>query len=122
MRQGITWMSVIFALCSFTASHAQQGRQTDPMSVTRSFLGAWATSSVDELMGFMASDAVVVGSSGARFTGDQVLRQVLGRLRGLQNCDYEVRLNGDRVTGHGKTYGYVPYVELGVEPGEWNSS
>jgi hypothetical protein len=34
----------------------------------------------------------------------------------------EVRLDGDRVAAHGKTYGFVPYVELGVEPGEWDSS
>jgi hypothetical protein len=33
-----------------------------------------------------------------------------------------VRLDGDRVTARGKTYGYVPYVDLGVEPGEWDSS
>jgi ketosteroid isomerase-like protein len=116
MRHGITWMSAIVALCSFTASHAQDARESDPVVVTRSFLGAWAASSVDDLMGFMASDAVVVGSSGAKFTGDAVLRQVLGRLKGLQNRDYEVRLDGDRVMAHGKTYGYVPYVELGVGP------
>jgi len=73
-------------------------------------------------MGFMANDAVVVGSSGARFTGEQVLRRVLGGLKGLQNREYEVRLDGDRVAAHGKTWGYVPYVELGVEPGEWDSS
>ena len=122
MRHGITWMSAIVAFCSFTASHAQDARESDPVVVTRSFLGAWAASSVDDLMGFMASDAVVVGSGGAKFTGEAVLRQVLGRLKGLQNRDYEVRLDGDRVTAHGKTYGYVPYVELGVEPGEWDSS
>jgi hypothetical protein len=73
-------------------------------------------------MGFMANDAVVVGSSGVRLTGEQDLRRVLGRLKGLQNSDYEVRMDGDRVTAHGKTYGFVPYVELGVEPGEWDSS
>jgi hypothetical protein len=66
--------------------------------------------------------AVVVGSSGVRLTGEQALRRVLGRLKGLQNRDYEVRLDGDRVTAHGKTYGFVPYVELGIEPGEWDSS
>src|SRR5689334_1221956 len=88
---------------------------------TRSFLAAWATSSVDDLMGFMASDAVVVGSIGAKSTGEGV-RQVLGRLKGLQNRDYEVRLDGDRVTAHGKTFGWPPYVDLSVEPGEWDSS
>jgi hypothetical protein len=111
-------MGAIVALCSFTASHAE----SDPVAVTRSFLGAWAASSVDELMGFMATDAVVVGSSGAKFTGEPVLRRVLGGLKGLQNREYEVRLDGDRVAAHGKTYGFVPYVELGVEPGEWDSS
>jgi hypothetical protein len=70
----------------------------------------------------MANDAVVVGSSGVRLTGEQDLRRVLGVLKGLQNRDYEVRLDGDRVTAHGKTYGFVPYVELGVEPGEWDST
>jgi len=70
----------------------------------------------------MATDAVVVGSTGARFTGEPALRRVLANLKGLQNRDYEVRLDGDRVTAHGKTYGFVPYVELGVEPGEWDSS
>lgn len=30
--------------------------------------------------------------------------------------------DGDRIAAHGKTYGYAPYVELGVEPGEWDSS
>jgi len=73
-------------------------------------------------MAFMANDAVVVGSTGARFAGEPGLRRVLGNLRGLQNRDYEVRLDGDRVTTHGKTYGFVPYIELGVEPGEWDSS
>ena len=122
MRHGITWMGAIVALYSFTASHAENAREIDPVVVTRSFLGAWAASSVDDLMGFMASDAVVVGSSGAKFTDEASLRQVLGRLKGLQNRDYEVRLDGDRVAAHGKTYGYAPYVELGVEPGEWDSS
>ena len=122
MRHGITWMGAIVALCNFTASHAEDARESDPVIVTRSFLGAWAASSVDDLMGFMANDAVVVGSSGARFTGEQVLRRVLGGLKGLQNREYEVRLDGDRVAAHGKTWGYVPYVELGVEPGEWDSS
>ncbi|WP_156937089.1 hypothetical protein [Bradyrhizobium sp. WSM2254] len=77
---------------------------------------------MDELMGFMANDAVIVGSIGARATGEASLRQVLGRLKGLQNRDYEVRLDGDGVTSHGKTYGWAPYVELGVEPGEWDGS
>ena len=122
MRHGITWMGAIVALCSFTASHAQDARQEDPVVVTRSFLGAWAASSVDDLMGFMANDAVVVGSTGAKFTGESALHRVLGNLKGLQNRDYEVRLDGDRVTARGKTYGFVPYVELGVEPGEWDSS
>ena len=72
-------------------------------------------------MGFMASDAVVVASNGAKYTGDAVL-QILGRLKGLRNREYEVRLDGDRVMAHGKTDGFVPYVELGVEPGEWDSS
>ena len=107
--------------CSFTTSHAENARESDPVAVTRSFLAAWATSSVDDLMGFMASDAVVVGSIGAKSTGEGV-RQVLGRLKGLQNRDYEVRLDGDRVTAHGKTFGWPPYVDLGVEPGEWDSS
>jgi len=122
MRHGITWMGAIVALCSFTASHAQDARERDPVEVTRSFLGAWAASNVDDLMGFMANDAVVVGSTGARFTGEPALRRVLGNLKGLQNREYDVRLDGDTVTAHGKTYGFVPYVELGVEPGEWDSS
>ena len=122
MRHGITWMSVIVALCSFTPSRAQDAREGDPVVVTTSFLRAWAGSSVDDLMAFMANDAVVVASTGARFTGEPALRRVLGNLKGLQNRDYEVRLDGDRVTAHGKTYGFVPYVELGVEPGEWHSS
>ena len=42
-------------------------------------------------MKFMADDAVVVGSSGVRLTGEQGLRRVLGALKGLQNRDYEVR-------------------------------
>jgi hypothetical protein len=50
---------------------------------------------------------------------DQVLTFTI---KGLQNRDHEVRLEGDRLTAHGKTYGFVPYVELGVEPGEWDSS
>ena len=66
-------------------------------------------------MRFMTDDAVVVGSSGVRLTGEQGLRRVLGALKGLQNRDYEVRLEGDRVTAHGTTYGFVPYVEL-VKP------
>src|SRR5262249_25729756 len=105
----------------FMPSHAQDASKSDAVAVTRSFLGAWATSSVDDLMKFMADDAVVVGSNGLRFTGEQGLRRVLGNLKGLQNRDYEVRLDGDKVTAHGKTYGFVPYVELGVEPGEWDS-
>jgi len=122
MRPGITWMGTIVALCSFTPSHAEDAQQNDPIAVTRSFLGAWAASSVDDLMGFMANDAVVVGSSGAKYADEASVRQVIGRLRGLQNREYEVRLDGDRVAAHGKTYGYVPYVDLGVEPGEWDSS
>jgi hypothetical protein len=122
MKHGIALMGAIFALCSFTASHAEDARGSDPVEVTRSFLGAWATSSVDDLMRFMASDAVVVGSSGARFTDEASVRQVIGRLKGLQNREYEVRLDGDRVAAHGKTWGYIPYVDLGVEPGEWDSS
>ena len=122
MRHGITCVGAIVALCSFTAPHAEDARESDPVVVTRSFLGAWAASNVDELMGFMANDAVVVGSSGVRLTGEQDLRRVLGGLKGLQNRDYEVRLDGDKVAAHGKTYGFVPYVELGVEPGEWDSS
>ena len=122
MRHGISWMGAIVALCSFTASHAEDTRENDPVAVTRSFLGAWATSSVDELLGRMADDAVVVLSSGARLTGEPALRRVFGGLKGLQNRDVEVRLDGDRVSARGKTYGYVPYVDLGVEPGEWDSS
>ena len=122
MRHGIIWMGAIVALCSFTASHAEDARESDPVAITRSFLEAWAASSVDDLMRFMASDAVVVGSSGARLTGEQGLRRVLGSLKGLQNRDYDVRLDGDRVIARGKTYGFVPYVELGVEPGEWDSA
>ena len=122
MRHGITWVGAIVVLCNFTASHAENARQDDPVEVTRSFLGAWAASSVDDLMGFMASDAVVVGSSGAKYADEASVRQVIGRLKGLQNREYEVRLDGDRVAAHGKTYGYVPYVDLGVEPGEWDSS
>ena len=122
MRHCITWMGAIVALCSFPALYAQDAREGDPVVVTRSFLGAWASSNVDDLMGFMANDAVVVGSTGARFTGEPALRRVLGNLKGLENRDYKVRLDGDRVTAHGKTYRFVPYVELGVEPGEWDSS
>jgi hypothetical protein len=122
MRHGIIWMGAISALCSFTASHAEDARESDPVVVTRSFLGAWAASSVDDLMKFMADDAVVVGSSGVRLTGEQGLRRVMGALKGLQNREYEVRLDGDRVAAHGKTWGFVPYVELGVEPGEWDAS
>ena len=123
MRHGIIiWMGAIVALCSFVPSHAQGAREKDPVAVVRSFLGAWAASSVDDLMRFMADDAVVVGSSGVKRTGEQGLRLVMGALKGLQNRDYEVRLDGDRVTAHGKTYGFAPYVELGVEPGEWDSS
>ena len=122
MRYGITWMGAIVVLCSFAPSHAQDAREGDPVVVARSFLGAWAASSVDDLMRFMADDAVVVGSSGVKRTGEQGLRLVMGALKGLQNRDYEVRLDGDRVTAHGKTYGFAPYVELGVEPGEWDSS
>ena len=33
-----------------------------------------------------------------------------------------MRLDGDKVAAHGKTYGYVPYIDLGVEPGEWEAS
>ncbi len=122
MRYGIAWMGAIVALCNFTASHAEDVRDSDPVVVTKSFLGAWAASNVDDLMGFMASDAVMVISSGARLTGEPGLRRVLGGLKGLQNRDYEVRLDGDGVAAHGKTYGFVPYVELGIEPGEWESS
>ena len=122
MRQAINWMGTIFVLYSLTASHAENARPDDPVEVTRSFLGAWAASSVDNLMGFMASDAVVVGSSGAKYADETSVRQVIGRLKGLENREYEVRLDGDRVAAHGKTYGYVPYVDLGVEPGEWDSS
>jgi ketosteroid isomerase-like protein len=114
-------MGAIVALCSFTASHAEDARESD-LLVARSFLGALAASSVDDLLRFMATDAMVVTSSGARLAGEQGLRRVLGGLKGLQNRDYVVRLDGDRVAAHGKTYGFVPYVELGVEPGEWDSS
>jgi hypothetical protein len=110
------------ATVSFTASHAENAREGDPVVVTRSFLGAWAASSVDDLMGFMASDAVVVSSGGTKYADEASVRQVIGRLKGLQNREYEVRLDGDRVAAHGKTYGYVPYVDLGVEPGESDSS
>ena len=122
MKHGITWMGAIVVLCSFTAPRAENAREDDPVAVTRSFLGARAASSVDDLMRFMASDAVVVGSSGTKFADEASVRQVIGRLKGLQNREYEVRLDGDRVAAHGKTYGYVPYVDLGVEPGEWDSS
>src|SRR3954454_18905970 len=108
MRQAINWMGTIFVLYSLTASHAENAREDDPVAVTRSFLGAWAASSVDDLMRFMASDAVVVGSSGTKFADAASLRQVIGRLRGLENREYEVRLDGERVAAHGKTYGYVP--------------
>jgi hypothetical protein len=47
-------------------------------------------------MGFMANDAVIVGSSGVRLVGEQGLRLVLGGLKGLQNREYEVRLDGER--------------------------
>jgi len=122
MKHGITWMGAIVVLCSFTAPRAENAREDDPVAVTRSFLGARAASSVDDLMGFLASDAVVVGSSGTKFADAASLRQVIGRLRGLENREYEVRLDGERVATHGKTYGYVPYVDLGVEPGEWDGS
>jgi hypothetical protein len=121
MRHGITWMGAMFALCSFIASHAADAQESDPVAVTKSFLGAWATSSVDDLRKFMADDAVVVGSSGLKLTGEEDLRRFLGAIKGLQNRDYEVRKVGDRLTAHGKTYGFVPYVELGIEPGEWDS-
>ena len=121
MRHAITWTGAIFALCSFIASQAADAQEGDPLAVTKSFLGAWATSSVDDLRKFMADDAVVVGSSGLKLTGEEGLRRFLGAVKGLQNRDYEVRLDGDRVTAHGKTYGFVPYVELGIEPGEWDS-
>ncbi|HKX06718.1 MAG TPA: hypothetical protein VJN67_00925 [Stellaceae bacterium] len=122
MRYGIIWMGTIVALSNFTASHAQDARESDPVVVARSFLGAWAASSVDELMKFMADDAVVVGSSGVRSNGEQGLRRVMGAIKGLENRDYDVRRDGDRLTAHGKTYGFAPYVDLGVEPGEWDSS
>ena len=122
MRFGIAWMGAIFVLCNFTASHAEGARESDPVAVARSFFGAWATSSVDDLMGFMASDALVVSSGGLRLTGDAGLRRAFGGLKGLQNREYEVRPDGDKVAAHGKTWGYVPYVELDVEPGEWDSS
>ncbi len=121
-RLGSTLIGAIVALCTFTASHAQDTRESDPIVVVRAFLGAWAASSVDDLMKFLADDAVVVGSSGVKSAGEQGLRRVTGALKGLQNRDYEVRLDGDRLTAHGKTYGFAPYVELGVEPGEWDSS
>src|SRR5262249_22658965 len=89
-RLGIALAGAIVALCSFMPSHAQDASKSDAVAVTRSFLGAWATSSVDDLMKFMADDAVVVGSNGLRFTGEQGLRRVLGNLKGLQNRDYEV--------------------------------
>ena len=98
MRHRITWLAAIAAMCSFTASHAQDTRESDPLVVARSFLGAWAASSVDDLMRFMADDAVVVGSSGVRLTGEQGLRRVLGGLKGLQNREYEVRRDGEK--GH----------------------
>ena len=75
MRQAINWMGTIFVLYSLTASHAENARPDDPVEVTRSFLGAWAASSVDDLMGFMASDAVVVGSSGAKYADETSVRQ-----------------------------------------------
>ena len=92
MRHGITWMGAIVALCSFTASHAEDARESDPVVVTRSFFGAWATSSVDDLMGFMANDAVVVGSSGVKVTGEQGCAECLVVLRGcrtvIMKCDW----------------------------------
>jgi hypothetical protein len=122
MKLGISLICAIVALCSFTGSHAEDSRGSDPVEVTRAFLGAWAASSVDDLMEFMASDAVVVGSSGAKYADQASVRWIIGRLKGLQNREYEVRLDGDRVAAHGKTWGFVPYVDLGVEPGEWDSS
>ena len=122
MRHGITLLGAIVALCSFTVSHAQDARERDPVVVARSFLGAWAAGSVDDLLKFLADDAVVVGSSGVKSTGEQGLRRVMGALKGLQNREYDVRLDGDRLAAHGKTYGFTPYVDLGVEPGEWDSS
>ena len=108
MRFGIAWMGAIFVLCNFTASHAEGARESDPVAVARSFFGAWATSSVDDLMAFMASDALVVSSGGLRLTGDAGLRRAFGGLKGLQNREYEVRPDGDKVAAHGKTWGYVP--------------
>jgi SnoaL-like domain len=122
MRHTITLLAAIVAPCSLTSSHAQDARESDPVVVARSFLGAWATGSVDDLLKFLADDAVVVGSSGVRVTGEQGLRRFVSAVKGLQNRDYEVRRHGDRLTAHGKTYGFAPYVELGVEPGEWDSS
>jgi ketosteroid isomerase-like protein len=121
MRHSITWLSAIVALCGFTASHAVDAQESDPVAVTKSFLAATATNSVDDLRKFMADDAVVVSSSGLKLTGEEGLRRFLGAVKGLQNRDYEVRRDGNRVTAHGKTYGFVPYIELGIEPGEWDS-
>lgn len=106
MRSTIIWMGVIVALGSLTASHAQDARESDPVAVTRSFLGAWAASSGDDLMKFMADDAVVVGSTGAKFTGEAGLRRVIGNLKGLENREYDTRLEGGKVTARGKTYGW----------------
>jgi hypothetical protein len=84
MRHGITWMGAMFALCSFIASHAADAQESDPVAVTKSFLGAWATSSVDDLRKFMADDAVVVGSSGLKLTGEEGDSLVL--LRGCKTA------------------------------------
>ena len=81
MRHGIIfWLGAIVALCSFTASHAQDAQESDPVVVARSFLGAFGASSVDDLMKFMADDAVVVSSNGVRSSGEQGLRRVMGVL------------------------------------------
>jgi len=50
MRHGIAWMGAIVAFCNFTTSYAEDARESDPVVVTRSFLGAWASSSVDDLI------------------------------------------------------------------------
>ena len=115
-------MSAIVALCNFTALRAEDARENDPVAVTKSYWEAMGTGNVDAVMALYASDAVVVTNTGAKLTGEEALRKLFGRLKGLQTRDYELRLDGDRVIAHGKTYGFVPYIELGVEPGEWDGS
>ena len=61
-----------------------------------------------------------MGSSGAKYADETSVRQVIGRLKGHKTV-ISSALDGDRVVLTVR-HGYVPYVDLGVEPGEWDSS